>query len=210
MNKFLDMLNESFDKYGIKEDFIEDELSMADVDDIPSWEDEEDDDILSDDPELVYHDEDIDFEVDDDIPDIEMFGITFDAEPEFEDDSLEESRKDLADKIRNNDLEYDDEIDAYFAKDGEDEIQFQDRETNSHKFGEVDGELRKLNKQPKTSSHTWARLWKNGELEKSIDDSKYVTRDEMIKYLENDSEEEVEESLNEVKSEDKYVDIDWL
>lgn len=205
MNKYIDMLNEGFDKYGIKEDFIENELSIIDFDDeIPDWiSPSEDDESLLDEPELIYSDEDIDFDADDDIPELSVFGVNDDLE-----DILEEDRQALADKIRNNDLEYNDEIDAYFAKDGEDEIQFQDRETNEHEFADVDGKIKKLNKQPKTSSHTWARLWKNGKLEKSIDDSKYVARDEMIKHLEDD---EVEESLDEkISADEKYVDIDWI
>lgn len=280
MSKYIDTLNESFNKYGITEDFIDDELDIIDIDDIPDFEHDDEEDILSDDSELIYSDEDVDFEVDDDVPAPEkfadMFGFDYD-DSEFDDDlkesagnkpdkyyevmdilkdhgynvstqeadnyiwsvldyfdavdddysveqwfedvienhpedleileSLNEDRIDLANKIRSNDLEYDEETDSYFAKDGEDEVQFQDRETNTHEFSDKDGSLKKLNKQPKTSSNTWARLWKNGKLEASVDDSKYGSRNWMIKHLENTDSEN--ESLEE-KVEDKYVDIDWI
>lgn len=99
----------------------------------------------------------------------------------------------LSDRIRRNQLDYVDENDSWYSKDGDTEIQFQDRLSNTHEYAGVRdknnrivGVGRKLNRQPKTSSQTWGRVWKNGEFKKSFEGPKYKVRGEMINYLDND------------------------
>lgn len=105
--------------------------------------------------------------------------------------------EDLSDRIRKNDLEYDDEIDAYLASEGDTQIQFQDREQHTHEFKTktnqwgrnfVDGQY---NKQPKVASHTWGRVWKDGQLVKQAEGPKYQVRAEIAKYL--DTEGNIDE-----------------
>ena len=52
----------------------------------------------------------------------------------------------------------------------------------------------KFEKQPRVSSHTWGRVWKDGNLVKSVEDSKYGTRQEIARYLDDN---ELGESLTE-------------
>lgn len=93
------------------------------------------------------------------------------------------SPKELAKRVQNDDLDYDDDIDAKYAKDDEYEIQLQDRESRSIGFNK---DFKKLDKQPKVQSKTWARVWKNGKLIRSIEGSKYGARNDLVKYLNSD------------------------
>ncbi len=123
----------------------------------------------------------------------------------------------LSDRIRKNQLDYDDEIDAYYSKDGDTEIQFQDRLSNTHEYsgvkdnrGRIVGMGRKLNRQPKTTSKTWGRVWKNGDLKKSFEGPKYKVRGEMINYLDNNLTESVEDEFEVSNNRLIYPDRDNL
>lgn len=103
--------------------------------------------------------------------------------------SFDLALEDLSDRIRKDDLEYDDTIDAWTASEGDTEIQFQDREQHTHEFKTktnqwgrnfIDGQY---NKQPKVASHTWGRVWKDGQLVKQAEGPKYQVRAEIAKYL---------------------------
>lgn len=120
--------------------------------------------------------------------------------------------EDLASDIRKNNLDYDDEIDALYKKDGDTEIQFQDRETHYHDM---------KSPSPRTSSHTWGRVWKNGKLDKSFDGSKYEVRQNMAKYLDSKNEsfkmqsnipdlEEVAQQIWEDFQPDKIGEENWI
>lgn len=100
---------------------------------------------------------------------------------EFEnDDYFEES---LSDDIRKGNLDYDGEIDVHYKKNGNVEVQFQDRNSNMHVQRNPKDRSSKFEKQPRVSSYTWGRIWKDGNLVKSVEDSKYGTRQEIAKYL---------------------------
>lgn len=95
----------------------------------------------------------------------------------------------LSDRIRSNDLEYDDSIDAWTASQGNTEIQLQDREFHTHEFRSaknsygrsyIDGQY---NKRPRVSSMTWGRVWKDDKLVKQFEGPKYQVRADMAKYL---------------------------
>ena len=112
--------------------------------------------------------------------------------------------EDLSDKIRTNDLEYDDTLDAWTASQGNVEVQFQDREQCTHEFrtkknqwgrSYVDGQY---NKQPKVASHTWGRVWKDGKLVKQSEGPKYQVRADIAKYL------DAEGKLDEAKVPDSW------
>ena len=104
---------------------------------------------------------------------------------EFEnDDYFEES---LSDDIRKGNLDYDDEIDAHYKKNGNVEVQFQDRNSNMRVQRNPKDRFSKFEKQPRVSSHTWGRIWKDGNLVKSVEDSKYGARQEIAKYLDDNS-----------------------
>ena len=104
---------------------------------------------------------------------------------EFEDDDyFEES---LSDDIRKGNLDYDDEIDAHYKKNGNVEVQFQDRNSNMRVQRNPKDRFSKFEKQPRVSSHTWGRIWKDGNLVKSVEDSKYGARQEIAKYLDDNS-----------------------
>lgn len=104
---------------------------------------------------------------------------------EFEnDDYFEES---LSDDIRKGNLDYDDEIDAHYKKNGNVVVQFQDRNSNMHVQRNPKDRFSKFEKQPRVSSHTWGRIWKDGNLVKSVEDSKYGARQEIAKYLDDNS-----------------------
>ena len=112
--------------------------------------------------------------------------------------------EDLSDKIRTNDLEYDDTLDAWTASQGNVEVQFQDREQRTHEFrtkknqwgrSYVDGQY---NKQPKVASHTWGRVWKDGKLVKQSEGPKYQVRADIAKYL------DAEGKLDEAKVPDSW------
>lgn len=104
---------------------------------------------------------------------------------EFEnDDYFEES---LSDDIRKGNLDYDDEIDAHYKKNGNIEVQFQDRNSNMRVQRNPKDRFSKFEKQPRVSSHTWGRIWKDGNLVKSVEDSKYGARQEIAKYLDDNS-----------------------
>ena len=106
-------------------------------------------------------------------------------------DTFEES---LSDDIRKGNLDYDDEIDAHYKKNGNVEVQFQDRNSNMHVQRNPKDRFSKFEKQPRVSSHTWGRVWKDGNLVKSVEDSKYGTRQEIARYLDDN---ELGESLTE-------------
>lgn len=112
--------------------------------------------------------------------------------------------EDLSDRIRSNDLEYDDTLDAWTASQGNIEVQFQDREQRTHEFrtkknqwgrSYVDGQY---NKQPKVASHTWGRVWKDGNLVKQSEGPKYQVRADIAKYL------DAEGKLDEAKVPDSW------
>lgn len=100
------------------------------------------------------------------------------------DDYFEES---LSDDIRKGNLDYNDEIDAHYKKNGNIEVQFQDRTSNMHIQKNPKDRFSKFEKQPRVSSHTWGRIWKDGNLVKSVEDSKYGARQEIAKYLDDNS-----------------------
>ena len=101
-----------------------------------------------------------------------------------DDDYFEES---LSDDIRRGNLDYDDEIDAHYKKNGNVEVQFQDRNSNTHIQRNPKDMSSKFEKHPRVSSHTWGRVWKDGNLVKSVNDSKYGARQEIAKYLDDNS-----------------------
>ena len=101
-----------------------------------------------------------------------------------DDDYFEES---LSDDIRKGNLDYDDEIDAHYKKNGNVEVQFQDRNSNMRVQRNPKDGFSKFEKQPRVSSHTWGRIWKDGNLVKSVEDSKYGARQEIAKYLDDNS-----------------------
>lgn len=112
MKKYYDILNESFDKYGIKDSFIEDELEP--VDDISDWflsPTEDSDDILLDEPELIYSDSDEDFDADDDISTSKRFAAMFGYE--YNDEDIDD---DLAEKISDEDKVDSDALRAIYRK----------------------------------------------------------------------------------------------
>lgn len=111
--------------------------------------------------------------------------------------SFDLALEDLSGRIRTDDLEYDDSIDAWTASEGDTQIQFQDREQHTHEFKTktnqwgrnfVDGQY---NKQPKVASHTWGRVWKDGQLVKQAEGPKYQVRAKIAKYL--DAEGNIDE-----------------
>ena len=93
----------------------------------------------------------------------------------------------LSDDIRKGNLDYNDEIDAHYKKNGNIEVQFQDRTSNMHIQKNPKDRFSKFEKQPRVSSHTWGRIWKDGNLVKSVEDSKYGARQEIAKYLDDNS-----------------------
>ena len=88
-----------------------------------------------------------------------------------------ESVEDLANRVRKNDLEWDDEIEASYAEDGDVAVQFQDRETLTHEVTPY------RSRRPRVSSNTWGRIWKNGDLVYNERGPKYKVRDNVIKKL---------------------------
>lgn len=113
--------------------------------------------------------------------------------------TLTEDRKYLANTIRKGSLKHGNSLvddnasekaiadaDAYdprfsyeYAESGDTKIQLQDRSRNLHYL--ING--RNFEASPRVSSHTWGRIWKNGELEKQFEGPKYVVRQDMAKYL---------------------------
>lgn len=93
----------------------------------------------------------------------------------------------LSDDIRKGNLDYDDEIDAHYKKNGNVEVQFQDRSSNTHIQRNPKDRSSKFEKHPRVSSNTWGRVWKDGNLVKSVEDSKYGARQEIAKYLDDNS-----------------------
>lgn len=88
-----------------------------------------------------------------------------------------ESVEDLANRVRKNDLEWDDEIEASYAEDGDVAVQFQDRETLTHEVTPY------RSRRPRVSSNTWGRIWKDGNLVYNERGPKYKVRDDIIKKL---------------------------
>lgn len=96
--------------------------------------------------------------------------------------------EDLSSDIRKGKLKHDDEIDAEYAKDGDTEVQFQDRGMNTMAYDSKTN--RWLDKQPRTASHTWGRVWKDGKMVKSMEGPKYQVRQDMARFLDGNKEEE--------------------
>ncbi len=88
-----------------------------------------------------------------------------------------ESVEDLANRVRKNDLEWNDEIEASYAKDGDVAVEFQDRETHTHEVTPY------RSRRPRVSSNTWGRIWKDGDLVYNERGPKYKVRDDIIKKL---------------------------
>ena len=88
-----------------------------------------------------------------------------------------ESVEDLANRVRKNDLEWNDEIEASYAEDGDVAVEFQDRETHTHEVTPY------RSRRPRVSSNTWGRIWKDGDLVYNERGPKYKVRDDIIKKL---------------------------
>lgn len=99
-----------------------------------------------------------------------------------------ESVEDLADRVRKNDLEWNDEIEASYAEDGDVAVEFQDRETFTHEVTPY------RSRRPRVSSNTWGRIWKDGDLVYNERGPKYKVRDDIIKKL-NSMNESFESNL---------------
>lgn len=99
-----------------------------------------------------------------------------------------ESVEDLANRVRKNDLEWNDEIEASYAKDGDVAVEFQDRETLTHEVTPY------RSRRPRVSSNTWGRIWKDGNLVYNERGPKYKVRDDIIKKL-NSMNESFESNL---------------
>lgn len=108
-------------------------------------------------------------------------------------DKVDEGK--LADRVRKNDLDYDEETDSVFAKDDDKDImvQFQDRENDTYfisgKDGKPSGE-----KHPRVSSQTWGRVWNKGNV-KHFRGPKYVVRKDVAKYLDDIENESLNEEV---------------
>lgn len=103
----------------------------------------------------------------------------------------------LSDRIKNNELDYDEEIDAYFAEEDNIYVQFQDRQTNTYQATKNSEKgLQIFDKQPRVSSNTWGRIWKDGKLVKSFEGPKYKVRADVIKYLDDNNKSEVLEETS--------------
>lgn len=100
----------------------------------------------------------------------------------------------VSDDIRKNNLKYDDDVDGWYTTDGNTEVQFQDRETHTHN-------AKYPHAQPKTSTNTWGRVWKDGKLDKQFEGPKYKVRQDVARYLDKD------ESINEsnIKFKKEYM-----
>lgn len=120
--------------------------------------------------------------------------------------------EDLSDRIRKNDLEFDDSIDAWHAEEDGTEIQLQDRESHTHEFRTAENQWGRsyvagqYNKQPKVASSTWGRVWKDGDLVKQFEGPKYQVRADMAKYLDADGK------LDEAKIPDNWTQYNgaWM
>lgn len=99
-----------------------------------------------------------------------------------------ESVEDLANRVRKNDLEWNDEIEASYAEDGDVAVEFQDRETLTHEVTPY------RSRRPRVSSNTWGRIWKDGDLVYNERGPKYKVRDDVIKKL-NSMNESFESNL---------------
>lgn len=95
--------------------------------------------------------------------------------------SLADNQND-PDEVRDAD-EYDSQFGFEWDEDDDTQIQFQDRQMNTH-FLRKDNN--KFEKSPRVSSNTWGRVWKNGNLEKQFEGPKYKVRADMAKYLDTD------------------------
>lgn len=93
----------------------------------------------------------------------------------------------LASRVAKNNMEYDDEIDATYAEDDDYMVQIQDRESNSIRF---DKNLNKLDKNPRVSTNSWIRVWKDGEMIKQFEGPKYEARQQLLKYLRSEDDTE--------------------
>ena len=114
----------------------------------------------------------------------------------------------LSDRIRNNELDYDEEIDAWSGEEDGIFIQLQDREKDEYQAttNSKNG-LKIYDKQPKVSSKTFGRVWKDGKLIKSFEGPKYKVRSDMAKYLEQDIDTATfDESTNDTHTENDIAE----
>lgn len=111
-------------------------------------------------------------------------------------------KEDLSDDIRSNNLQYDNEIDALYAEDGDTLVQFQDRNSLARYPRNPKERNSKFEKQPRVSSKTWGRVWKNGKLVKNTEGSKYEVRQEIADYLDN-----MNEGIEEYHNVPEYADL---
>lgn len=123
---------------------------------------------------------------------------------------LRDNPKGIADKIRKNKLNrevrFDDNVN-YSAKDKHYSVQFQDVDSNTNEIRQLDdGRLKQVNRQPKVKSHSWGRVWKDGDLVANVKGPKYKVRADIAKELDKDEpfatgklayEESLEESASE-------------
>ena len=115
----------------------------------------------------------------------------------------------ISDRIRKGDLDYNDEIDAYYAIDGDTKVDFQDRETRETRLkGEKDkwGNFRitgREDRQPRVSSHTIARIWKKDKDGKvtfdRVEGPKYLVRQDVARMFDKN------ESLTEADVTDQVI-----
>lgn len=97
------------------------------------------------------------------------------------------SPKIIADTILSNTLDYDEYTDSLYTEDDNYYVQIQDRKSNSTSFiKDKNGQYRQAFKQPKVSTNSWARVWKDGKLIKSFDGPKFKTRQDLINFLRNE------------------------
>lgn len=84
----------------------------------------------------------------------------------------------IVNSIRNNLLLWDDEVNASYTCLGSILVQFQDRESH-----EVRATRHGINRHPKVSTHTWARVWDDEKLIFSCELPKYQARQKVIEFL---------------------------
>lgn len=123
---------------------------------------------------------------------IDEYGEDPSEEEEEEEEEIDES---ISNDIRKNNLKYDPDVDALYSEDGGTYAQIQDRENHEYaplkvktnKYGGkyIGNENSKV--RPKVSTHSWGRVWKDGKLDKQFDGPKYKVRQDMARYLENES-----------------------
>lgn len=107
------------------------------------------------------------------------YGIKSVARPARSVGRRSRTRRPLAEGISNNirkgNLKYDRDVDGYYDEDDNTYVQFQDRESHASTLGK--------DRQPRVSSNTWGRVWKNGKLDKQFEGPKYKVRQDVARYL---------------------------